>query len=95
MKDNQPLSNDIPVITNEPTLILSKSHDDDVNAILFNIKLIEEQDPALAEEIRQVADEVSKISSNDTPAHEEDQLMISEEFKKIVIKARGYPDRDS
>jgi hypothetical protein len=95
MKDKQPVSNDVPVAANEPTRILSKAHGDDVNAIVFNMKLIEKQNPTLANEIRKVADEVSKISPNDPPAHEEDQLMISEEFKKIAIKARGYSKQDN
>lgn len=76
-----------------PTYTLSKAHGDNVDGVVFNLKYLEDRDPELAADLRQLAEEASEISPDDLPAHEEDQRMIAEEFKKIAIKTRGDPDQ--
>jgi len=75
---------ELEVLAGKPTAIGSNG---DINAIAFNMDLIEAENPELAIEIRQLYEQVKDISPEDgLEGHEEDIALVKEMFKELLEK---------
>jgi hypothetical protein len=69
----------------EPTRVLSTLFGDDTNAIIFNLKYLDEHNPALADRIRKLQEELKDLSSSDErEGPEEDTALAKHMFQKLA-----------
>lgn len=73
---------EVEVDKDKPTAIASNGH---IDAIAFNMDLIEAKHPALARNIRRLYEEVKDISPNEElQGPEEDRALANEMFQKLL-----------
>jgi hypothetical protein len=67
----------------KPTAIGGNGH---INAIAFNMDLIETENPELAERIKELHEQVKNISPDDElEGSEEDVALVKEKFNKLLL----------
>lgn len=77
-------STNLNIHKDRPTSIASAIHGAHSNALGFNLDFIARIDPKLATELLLFYERAHKIRVGDSPAHEEDFNLFSEELKKLL-----------